>query len=603
MVMTKHIILWLSMFWLLGCSSQVKQHTVVPMNANVQLEQLIEQYQSTIAQFNPFYRYEPGQANAQLPDLSPEQLMKKNQRLASLYQELLQITTNDLTLENQINLAVLTYVIKDELDRYRFHEHYMPLMAESGFHVEISTIAQQMQLKTEQDFNDYLSRLQQFPRYFQQQIYWMRQGIKSGITQPAIILTGFEKSIETYYQTPISDSVFYQPLVHLPSTISEHQQQLLQQRAQHIIQTAVYPSYQQFYQFFMNEYLPNARQSIAALDRPNGKEFYQNRVAYYTTLPISIDEVHQLGLNEVARIQQQMNHIMKTVGFEGSFADFIHYLRTDPKFYAKSATELLKTAAYIAKQMDGKLPSLFKTLPRTPYTVKPVPAVIAPKYTTGRYSSPSRDDQAGEYWVNTYALDRRPLYVLEALTFHEAVPGHHLQGAIAREMANVPAFRRETYISAFGEGWGLYAEYLGIEAGFYQDPYSEFGRLTYEMWRACRLVVDTGIHAKGWSRSQAIDYLASHTALSLHNVTTEVDRYIAWPGQALSYKIGELTIKRLRQQTEQALLNEFDVREFHDQLLKHGSMPLAMLEQLINRYTAEKLEQTKMNREKERNAK
>jgi uncharacterized protein (DUF885 family) len=253
--------------------------------------------------------------------------------------------------------------------------------------------------------------------------------------------------------------------------------------------------------------------------------------------------------------------------------------------------------------MDGKLPSLFKTLPRTPYTVKPVPAVIAPKYTTGRYSSPSRDDQAGEYWVNTYALDRRPLYVLEALTFHEAVPGHHLQGAIAREMANVPAFRRETYISAFGEGWGLYAEYLGIEAGFYQDPYSEFGRLTYEMWRACRLVVDTGIHAKGWSRSQAIDYLASHTALSLHNVTTEVDRYIAWPGQALSYKIGELTIKRLRQQTEQALLNEFDVREFHDQLLKHGSMPLAMLEQLINRYTAEKLEQTKMNREKERNAK
>ena len=233
-------------------------------------------------------------------------------------------------------------------------------------------------------------------------------------------------------------------------------------------------------------------------------------------------------------------------------------------------------------------PALFKTLPRTPYGVIEVPANIAPKYTTGRYSGPSRDDQAGNYWVNTYRLDRRPLYVLPALTLHEAVPGHHLQGSIAKEMQNVPKFRNRIYISAFGEGWGLYSEYLGIEAGIYETPYQDFGRLTYEMWRACRLVVDTGMHAQSWTRQEAIDYLASNTALSLHNVQTEIDRYISWPGQALSYKIGELTIKRLRKSAEETLEEKFDIRDFHDQILKNGSMPLSMLEKIINQYISEK---------------
>ena len=249
---------------------------------------------------------------------------------------------------------------------------------------------------------------------------------------------------------------------------------------------------------------------------------------------------------------------------------------------------MLKEASFIAKKMDAQLPRFFKTLPRTPYGVIEVPANIAPKYTTGRYSGPSRDDQAGNYWVNTYRLDRRPLYVLEALTLHEAVPGHHLQGSIAREMQNVPKFRTSTYISAFGEGWGLYSEYLGLEAGFYQSPYSDFGRLTYEMWRACRLVVDTGMHAKGWSRDKAMSFLADNTALSLHNVQTEIDRYISWPGQALSYKMGELTIKKLRKMAERELGEGFDLREFHDQVLKNGSMPLSMLEILIVEYVEEK---------------
>jgi uncharacterized protein (DUF885 family) len=298
--------------------------------------------------------------------------------------------------------------------------------------------------------------------------------------------------------------------------------------------------------------------------------------------------VHEIGLAEVARIRLEMDDIITQLAFAGSFADFVNFLRTDKQFYATNSEGLLKEASFIAKKMDAQLPKFFKTLPRTPYGVIEVPANIAPKYTTGRYSGPSRDDQAGNYWVNTYRLDRRPLYVLEALTLHEAVPGHHLQGSLAREMKNVPKFRNSTYISAFGEGWGLYSEYLGVEAGFYQSPYSDFGRLTYEMWRACRLVVDTGMHAKGWSRERAMNFLADNTALSLHNVKTEIDRYISWPGQALSYKMGELTIKKLRNMVELSLGENFDLREFHDQVLKNGSMPLSMLETIIIDYVEKK---------------
>jgi uncharacterized protein (DUF885 family) len=310
-------------------------------------------------------------------------------------------------------------------------------------------------------------------------------------------------------------------------------------------------------------------------------------VNYYTTVDLTAEQVHQLGLDEVARIRAEMDTIIKQVNFNGSFAEFLHFLRTAPQFYPKSANELLKEAAFIAKKADAMLPKYFGKLPRTPYGIAPVPAEIAPKYTTGRYSGSNRDDEPGYYWVNTYALDKRPLYELEALTLHEAVPGHHLQISLNKELADLPNFRRYSYISAFGEGWGLYSEYLGLEAGFYQDPYSNFGRLTYEMWRAARLVVDTGMHAKGWSRQQAIDFMASNTALSMHNVTTEIDRYISWPGQALSYKIGELTIKRLRAKAEAALGTDFDIRAFHDAVLENGSIPMSVLEQMIDQFIAQ----------------
>jgi uncharacterized protein (DUF885 family) len=297
--------------------------------------------------------------------------------------------------------------------------------------------------------------------------------------------------------------------------------------------------------------------------------------------------VHRIGLGETERIRREMDEVLRKVGFQGSFAEFLEFLRTDPRFYAKTPDELLRQASWIAKRMDAKLPALFGRLPRQPYGVEPVPDDLAPKYTGGRYvGAPLDGRRAGTYWVNTYALESRPLYTLESLTLHEAVPGHHLQGALSKELEGLPPFRRYSYVNAFGEGWGLYSERLGIEAGFYQDPYSDFGRLSYEMWRACRLVVDTGIHAMGWTRQQAIDYMAERTALSRHEITTEVDRYISWPGQALAYKMGELKIRELRARAEKELGTRFDVRAFHDAVLEHGSVPLDVLERQIDDFIA-----------------
>jgi len=582
--MKSFVILMVCLISLGGCSVNSLS---AKAGANEQLNTIIENYQQLAEQSSPFNKAEPGRNNAKLPDLSPEKLRSRYQSNAKLYQELSVINQEQLTPEQQINWSVLSYRIKNEIDNYLNKEHYMPLTAESGFHVWISRINQRVSFTTKQDYLDYLARLKAIPKYFEQQMYWMREGIKSGITQPQVVLQGYEESIAAFIKDEPSKSTYYQPFLKMPAHIDENDRNELSRQAQKLIETDIKVSYQKYYTFMVKEYKPNARQDIAASSLPGGIDYYQNRVNHYSTLSLSAEDIHQTGLTEVARIRNEMQAIIAQLQFDGSFADFVQFLRTDEQFYAKTPEELLKEASFIAKKMDAQLPRLFKTLPRTPYGVIAVPENIAPKYTTGRYSGPSRDDQPGNYWVNTYRLDRRPLYVLEALTLHEAVPGHHLQGSIAREMKNVPKFRNETYISAFGEGWGLYSEYLGKESGFYQNPYSDFGRLTYEMWRACRLVVDTGMHVKGWSRQQAMDYLANNTALSLHNVKTEIDRYISWPGQALSYKLGELTIKKLRKKAEEALGAQFDLREFHDQILKNGSMPLSMLEKVINRYIDE----------------
>ncbi|MGP9799408.1 DUF885 domain-containing protein [Rheinheimera sp. NSM] len=523
----------------------------------------------------------------ELQDMSAAALERRQQQRLGWQTKLQQLDVNALSEQNRINYAILQYRLADAIDEYRFGAHLMPLTAESGFHTNLGFLLQRSVLRSAEDYRHYIQKLAAIPRYMQQQTDWMRQGLASGITQPKAVLKGFEQSIISYVVADPTQSVFYRPFLRQPAFISDADWQQLSTQAATQIRTAVNPAYQAFYDFMLQQYLPGARDSIAASELPNGAAWYQNRLEHYTTLALTPQQVHDIGLNEVKRIRAEMQQVIDELGFTGSFADFVQFLRTDAQFYAKTPDELMRYAAYLSKKADAELPKLFKTLPRTPYGVVPVPAEIAPKYTTGRYSGASRDDQAGFYWVNTYALDRRPLYEMEALTLHEAVPGHHLQISLSREHSELPDYRRSFYTSAFGEGWGLYAEYLGLEMGFYQQPYSNFGRLTYEMWRAARLVVDTGMHSMGWSRQQAIDFLAANTALSMHNVTTEIDRYISWPAQALSYKLGEITIKRLRAEAEQALGERFNIREFHDVVLGNGSLPLAVLEQQVRAYIAQ----------------
>lgn len=558
------------------------QEPAVKTQANTQLQGLIDQAWLVTLDASPDFAYSQGNLDkaGQLADLSPLALANLNKRRQVILDSLKVLDRSPLTKEEKINAQILQDQLQNSVDLYRYKDHYLPISSESGFHAYIASIAK-ARFTSAQDYRDYIAKLRALPTYFAQQTHWLQQGLESGITPPKITLKGFEESISAFI-VPVKQSGYFKPFTQYPKHFTDTQKTALTQEGLELIQNTVLPLYQQFYDFMTMSYIPGARTSIATASLPDGEAFYENRVRYYTTLNMSSDQVHQLGLKEVKRIRAEMETIINEVGFKGTFAEFLHFLRTDPQFYPTSAEELLKEAAYIAKKADAMLPKYFGKLPRTPYGIQEVPAEIAPKYTTGRYSGSNRDDEPGYYWVNTYALDKRPLYEMEALTLHEAVPGHHLQISLNTELTSLPNFRRYSYISAFGEGWGLYSEYLGLEAGFYQDPYSNFGRLTYEMWRAARLVVDTGMHAKGWSRQQALDFMAGNTALSMHNVTTEIDRYISWPGQALSYKIGELTIKRLRAKAEDTLSEEFDIRAFHDAILENGSVPMQVLEQQID---------------------
>ncbi|WP_163934003.1 DUF885 family protein [Paraferrimonas sp. SM1919] len=527
-------------------------------------------------------------AKGKLDDVSAAALESKVQAYTIIRDKLIKLgvqTDNSA----EINRQILLRQVQNEIDSYYFNMHQVPIMAEGGFHSYLAGMGRSTDIKNQQDFDNYLKKITQVKPYFEQQIAWMKQGLATGNTLPKAVLAGVEDGISIFI-TEAHKSVYYSPLNRLPDSIDKATQEQWQTQTIAAINSHVIPAYLAFYDFMVNDYQLNARESLAAYDLPNGKAFYHNRIKFYTTLDLTPDQVHQMGLKEVARIRKEMEQVIQQTGFTGNFSEFLQFLRNDPQFYPKSAAELLKEAAFIAKKADAQMPKFFAKLPRQTYGIKEVPAELAPKYTTGRYSGSNREDRAGYYWVNTYALDKRPLYEMEALTLHEAVPGHHLQIALNKELDNLQNFRRYGYISAFGEGWGLYAEYLGLEMGFYKDPYSNFGRLTYEMWRAARLVIDTGIHAKGWSRQQAIDFMAKNTALSLHNVTTEIDRYISWPGQALSYKIGEMTIKRLRKQAEVELADKFDIRQFHQVILEQGSVPLNVLEKQVQQYIKEQLD-------------
>ena len=521
-----------------------------------------------------------------LPSITPADLKRQYDRAKATLAELKAIDRAKLPQVEAVNYDMFRRRLENDIAGYELGDYQITLNSDSGFHSSFSRLAKDVPLSTVKDYENYIARLKAWPRYMREHVALMKAGLSRGMSVPRVTLEGYESTIAAHVLDDPSKSVFYAPFATFPPTVPASEHERLRREGRAATETAI-AGYREFLDFFRKEYFPGSRTTLGASELPNGRAYYEQKIREFTTLDLTADEIHKLGLAEVERISSEMNAVMKQVGFQGDFAAFLQFLRTDPRFYAKTPEQLLERASRIAKRMDGKLPSLFKTLPRLPYTVEPVPADLAPKYTTGRYvSAPQGSTQPGIYWVNTYKLEARPLYNLEALTLHEAVPGHHLQIALSHELAALPNFRRYSYISAFGEGWGLYSEWLGLEAGFYTDPYDNFGRLTYEMWRACRLVVDTGIHAKGWTRQQAIDYMATRTALPIHEVTTEVDRYISWPGQALAYKLGEMKIKELRRRAEQKLGTRFDVREFHDVVLGSGSVPLSVLETNVNGWIA-----------------
>lgn len=518
-----------------------------------------------------------------LPSITTADLARRAAEDKAFLAELAAIDRSKLSGLDAVNYDIFREQLADGIASWELGEDQMPFNADSGFHSDFARLPEVAPLATVKDYENYISRLRAWPRYMDQQIEQMRLGLKRGFTVPRAVLTGYESTITAYIVDDPGKSGFWKPFERFPSTIPEADRERLRKEGRQAVAESAIAGYRKFLDFYRKEYLPGTRTTIAAADLPNGSAFYVHQIRRYTTLDLSPDEIHKIGLAEVDRISKEMSAVIQQTGFKGDFAAFVQFLRTDPRFYAKTPQALLERAAWIAKTIDGKLPSLFKTLPRLPYTVQPVPDAIAPKYTSGRYvEPPTGSTLPGIYWVNIYKVETRPLYNLEALTLHEAVPGHHLQIALSREMTDLPEFRRYSYISAFGEGWGLYSEWLGLEAGIYSDAYSNFGRLGYEMWRACRLVVDTGVHSKGWTRQQALDYLGSHTALPLHEVETEVDRYISWPGQALAYKLGEIKIKELRRRSEAALGARFDVRDFHDVVLGSGAVPLDVLEKNVN---------------------
>lgn len=477
---------------------------------------------------------------------------------------------------NQVNYAIYRDQVFNLAEDVRLRGYEMPFNSDSSFWSNLSFMARR-ELKTAADYRNYIARLNDVPRYFDQQTDNMRAGLKRGFSVPRAVLDGREVSIATVAELKDpTQSPLYAPFKKLPASIPAAEQAELQAQARQAISASVVPAFVKLRTFFVGEYVPQARTTLAAEALPDGKAYYQQQIHEYTTLDLTPQQIHEIGLKEVARIQKEMNDVIKEVKFKGSFADFLAFLRTDPQFYAKTPDELLHRAAWISKRVDGVI-GKYMTLPRARFTIVPVPPDIAPFWTAGRGGM-------GTYWVNTYNLPARPLYNLPALTLHESDPGHALQGALAAEQGEQPEFRRNAYISAYGEGWGLYSEKLGVEMGIYETPYEDFGRLTYEMWRAARLVIDTGVHHKGWTREKALAYLRDHTALSEHEVTTEVDRYISWPGQALSYKLGEIAIVRLRGEAEKALGDRFDVKSFHDAVLSQGSVPLPVLDAQIRAY-------------------
>ncbi|WP_129644741.1 DUF885 domain-containing protein [Peristeroidobacter agariperforans] len=570
---------------LLSCSLALAQSPEASLSA------LIDEYEQLIRKDDPVSAGQEGDREAlrRLPDVRPETQQAIARQLKGIGERLATIDVSGLSEDAALNHQLLTGVVAIHTEQLTFDLPRIPFENDSGFHTLLDYLARTTTIGSRDDAEAWIARLEAAPEYYEQNLTNLKRGIKSKYTQPRIVADRVLEVARKQANSKAEDSSLLLPFARMPSSIPAAAQEEYRSKALAVVRDRILPAQNKFADFMEKEYLRAARPKLAWRTVPNGESSYKFFVRRETTTQMTPDEIHALGQSEVARIRGLMETTIAETGFKGSFADFLKMMRTDARFYAKTPEELMEKASEIAKRSDDQLPRLFGTLPRLPYGVRPVPADIAEGYTTGRYWVGSmQQGQAGGYMVNTSHLDQRPLYELPALTVHEAVPGHHLQIALSQELSGIPYFRRNTSPTAFVEGWGLYSEFLGEEMGIYRDPYERFGRYSYEMWRACRLVADTGIHWLGWDIEQARRCFTENSALAPHNIQTELERYISWPGQALAYKIGELRFRGLRRDAEQALGENFNVREFHDELLLSGALPLDVVSKRIEAWIATK---------------
>ena len=514
-----------------------------------------------------------------LSDLSEKGILRRRNAKRDALALMESIKRNALSGENLVNYDLLLDSLQADVRGQQFPAHYLQMNQMSGPQQNIASLLAMMPNTHSEQLENQLARMEALPAYVDQSIALMRKGLEAGVTPPAITLRDVPQQIRNQLVDDAADSPLLTGFAEIPDTVDPMQAETLRTRAEKVYSQQVVPAYERLLEFTENEYLPGARAGIAMRDLPDGEAWYKHNVAVRTTTDLSPQAIHDIGLREVKRIRAEMDEIIHSTGFEGSFEAFLHFLRTDPQFYHTSAADLIREYRDIAKRADPELIKVFGHLPRTPYGVIEIPSYAEKSTTTAYYQGGSlKAGRPGYFFANTYALETRPRWEMEALTLHEAMPGHHLQISIQKELEDVPWFRQNPTYTAFVEGWGLYSESLGEEMGFYKDPYSKFGQLTYEMWRAIRLVVDTGMHYLGWSRQQAIDFFKANAGKSEHDIVVEIDRYIVWPGQALAYKIGELKIKELRAYAEEKLGEEFDIRAFHDEVLGKGAVPLKVLD-------------------------
>jgi uncharacterized protein (DUF885 family) len=523
--------------------------------------------------------------NQEWDDLSPQAWRSRDSQYAEFINEAQAVPSASLPEEEQLNRDLFVRMYQDQREQIRFKTYLRPLdqLNYSGGVLTANEAAETIEFASVQDYEDWIARLHRIPKLIDQTMALLREGLRAHSVQPRIIVERSAKQLRGQLVDDARKSPFFQPFTRFPQSIDAKQRERLSGEAETAIRDDVVPAYRRLSDFVEQTYLAKSRDTVGVWDTPQGSEFYRSRVAWFTTTNLSPEEIHQTGLREVSRIRAEMDSVIAQLGFKGSFAEFLTFLRTDPRFYYKDPNELMRAYMVMCKRIDPLLPQFFGKLPRTPYGVRPIPESSAPFTTTAYYEPLSPDGRRpGFYYVNLYEPEQRPKYEIAVLTTHEAVPGHHLQIALAQELGELPKFRRDFEATAFVEGWGLYAESLGEEMGLYQDSYDKFGQLTYEMWRAVRLVVDTGIHYKHWTRQQAIDYFKANAAKTELDITNEVDRYIAWPGQATAYKIGELKIKELRARATAQLGERFDLRAFHDLVLGSGAIPLDVLERNVN---------------------